>query len=535
MKGAEKFKGILFSSPSPNHSLITIFAIGLVFGFFCSTIGIMDFHKNFLISSLGFSLIFILPAVFYGGLTSYLIRYYYRRRALLLALLNEVLVFIGLLFFKFFEPMLLFFLGFAYSINVLSIAGISNRKGPTPLLFPLLYFIPILSGLYLGNVFILTIFKVTAFFGIGVASLSLVYFVDYLFQMNLQVSASQLFTYFLNEKPKNLGFGTEKNVLLQGLKFKTGKETYILSLPWLHPGPSRQLGGGSLSYSLIKNLNEKGNKGYFWHVPSSHEEDPCDPRIFEKIIEKPQFENSAFEGKATKLLKRDNDSFEIYGQRFGDIYLIFSNVEKIDDFEISIFQKIREQTGKKIVFVDMHHHEPPETGKILLKNEKLTDELSRTVLDLLKDLENEGQFEVKIGMEVSRDNKFMVLVEELNNERYLLITMDRNGIPEKLNDELENIKRDNRFDKFLFLTTDTHENFNFLDAKKEIEFPSSELITKALKKTSKAEISLTEHEIENVRVLGKKSYIFETASLFAMYLFPALMLLVFLIFFLIII
>lgn len=538
MKDAAKFKKILFRSPKPRTSIISLILLGFIFAFLSSFFEILIFHPNFLLSFLLSSLFFILPALIYGLFTTYLIENFYKRRAFLLALLNEFFVFVGILFLAYFKPGLLFFLGFAFSINVLAVAGVSSRKGLIPLFYPLIYFIPLLSALQLGKIYSLTTFRIIAFFGVGAGILFSIHLVEYLFRLNVQASALKIFTSFLNEEVSSLGFGHEIDSLVQTLKFKTESEENLISLPWLHPGPLRYIGGGSMSTTLIENLNEgagEGKKGFFWHVPSSHEEDPCDPKTINRIFEKSHSEDPDYKEKATKILSRKNEFMEIFGQRFDDIFLILLNVREVDDYETSIFRSIRENTEKKIVFVDMHHHEPSEEGGILSGEEKRAEILSQEILELVDELEKEKESQIKAGMEVSHDGNFMSLVEEVAEEKYLFLTMDRNGIPKKLKEKLTDIQGGGRFDRTIFLTTDAHRSFEFLDEKEEYQLPPPNLIDKACSNVDKSRVGLLEEELKDVRVLGKESYFFEASVNFILHLFPIILTLVYSLFLLAII
>ncbi len=530
MKDAGKFRKILFNSPKPRNSIVLVILLGFIFGFLLSSLDILVLHSNFLLSFLLSSFFFILPALVYALLTNYFIENFYKRRAFLLSLLNQFFVFVGILLFAYFEPLLLFFLGFAFSINVLSVSGVSGRKGPVPLIYPLVYFTPLISVLHFMEIYSFTAFRSIAFFGVGVGILFSIHLVEYFFRLNVQASALKIFTSFLNEEASSLSSGSEMDALIQTLRFRTENGENVISLPELHPGPLRFMGGGSMSSSLIKSLNEdsgKEKKGYFWHAPSSHEEDPCDPDTINRIFEKSISGEPEYKEKATKILRKENDSVEIYGQRFDDIYLIFLNVRKVDDYDTFIFHNIRQNTGKKIVFVDMHHHEPVEEGGILSGDEEEAEILSREVLELLDDLEEEEEYQMKLGMEVSEDRKFMALVEEVADEKYLFLTMDRNGIPRKLGEKLSDIEKGKRFDKTIFLTTDAHQSSEFLDNREEFQLPPADLIEKASGKMEKSQVGLIEEELEDVKVLGKNSYFFEASVNFVLHLFPILLILVY--------
>lgn len=530
MKDADKFRRIIFKSPQPRNSVFAIVLLGLLFGFVLTEFQVLVFHANSLLSLFLASIFFILPALFYGAVTNYFIENFFRRRAFLLSLLNEILLFVGLIPFAYSGSIFLFILGFTLSTNVLAMAGVSGRKGLVPLLFPLLYFLPPLLTLHFSEIFYLTIFRGVLFFSVGAATLFSIHLLEYYFHLSVEASGLEIFTTFLNEDMSSLPWGIEIEPLVQTLRFKNQNEDYVISMPWLHPGPLRNIGGGSMSSSLIEGLNEGPDekvKGYFWHVPSSHEDDPSDSETVQRVLESSQSGEPTYNEKVTKILKKSGDSFEVYGQRFDDNYLVFLNVEGVDDFETSIFRNIREQTGKKIAFIDMHHHEPIEEGSILLGEEKKAESLSEGIFDLLEDLENEEEYQISAGLEVSDDRDFSALVEEVSDESYLFLTMDRNGLPKKMKKRLKGIREENNFDRTIFMTTDSHKSSKFLEKEKDFNLPPSGLIDRASDRLQKTEMGLLEKKLENVRVLGKNASSFEASVSFALHLFPVFLILVY--------
>lgn len=531
------FKGILFQAPNYKYSILAVLGFSVLFALASTLFGFLGFNEGFLVNWFFSSLFFLIPVLVYGFLTSFVFEFFFKKRAFLLSFFNLVFLFVGLVFVEYFESFFLFSVGFAYSVNILALVGIDGRKGILPFVFPLMYFGFSFLMIHFLSVFILSVFHIAVFLGVGVGSLLLVYLVESIFQSIVPASAVELFSSFFNKEEMSLDFGAEIKTLSQGLFFDKDGEKFVISIPWLHPGPLRGIGGGSLGGSLIESLNEdfgEGVGGYFWHVPSSHEIDPCDPEIGSRVLEECFSEEPDYCEKGTKVLENDDSSFKVFGQKFGGVYLVFLNVEGVDDFDNSIFREIRESTGKKIIFVDMHQLEPSRQGDVLSNGEEKAEKLREEIIKLLEDLDGEKQHGVKIGTEISSDRKTMALVEEVEDEKYLFLTMNRNGIPKNLRKKLEKLET-SEFNKVLFLTTDTHETIKFLEKNNGANPILHNLIEKAVKDLSKVKIGIVENELENVKVLSKKSYNFTTAVNYSVYIFPVLLVSLYLIYLLVII
>lgn len=535
-KDISGFERINFRAPGPKSSIIGIVILGLVFGFLGSFFGVLSFFESFWFSWLsGFSF-FVFPALFYGFFLDFCFDRSEPRRTFLMSLVNMVFLFCGLVFLGVFENFFLFLVGIIFSINVIGFAGINSRIGVLALVVPLVYFGSVFSILHFSTVFIFSVFQIGAFLGLGVGSLLLVYFVEFFFRTIVPVSAVELFSNFLNRERMSLNFGIETDVLVQGLFFESDGERFVVCVPRLHPGPLRGVGGGSLSSDLIDGLNdecEEGVSGYFWHVPSSHQVNPSDPGISDDVLDECFSKDPEYYDKCTKILETDDSQIKIYGQRFGDNYIIFLNIKEADDFKNTIFKKIREETGKKITFVDMHQLQPQKQGGLISSQEPLAGKIQQETLDLLEKLEQAEEYEIKTGVEISEDRKNMALVEEVGDEKYLILGMNRNGLPDPLREELKMFESD--FDKVLSLTTDSHKTTEFLDEYDENDSPSQELVKMAEKNLEPVKIGLVESWLENVKVLGKDAYNFATAINYSVFSFPVLLALLYAVYFFVLI
>lgn len=529
MRRAIKFRKILFHAPTPKRSSVLLFFLGFVYSFLAVALKIF-YYRTTLLSWIISYTVFVLPAIVYAVISNKVVQNFYKRRSFLLSLLNQALLFFGLVLSFLSMKLLLFFVSFSYSINVLSLIGVSGDKGPKNLLYPLIYFAPVLYVLNYYGIFAFGPLRASFFFGLGIAVFLSIYLADYYFRLGISdVSAVKIFSSFLNKELMSIVHGAEINTIHQNLVFNIDGREYEIMLPWLHPGPVRYIGGGSVSTTLIDELNKEG-KGYFWHVPSCHKEDPANPQISDRILDQVS-EEIEYQNKATKLLKKESGSFKVYGQKFGEFYIVFVDAEGTDDFENTIFKRIKEERDEKIVFVDLHNHPPLTNDKILLEDEAGANKLQELIHTLLNDLNRKEKYDLKASFQISEEKKFMVLLEEISDETYLFITLDTNGISNRLKEKLNILARGNEFDETLILTTDAHQSIRFLSEEAKIESDKIEdSVKEALETLKSAEVGISEAELKNIQVLGNDSYHLQTSVNFVIHLFPMFLFFIYILF-----
>jgi len=474
------------------------------------------------------SIFFVLPALIYGKILTLFSDKSNPRRTFLTSAENMTIIFIGLYLSGFSEVIFLLLTGIMFSINVIGFAGINMRTDILPILVPLLYFGPVFSTLHFSESFIFPIYQIIPFLGIGIGSNILVYLNEKIFQTAVPVSPVELFSNFLNKEKMNLDLGVETDILLQRLLFKNGKKL-IFCLPWIHPGPLRNIGGGAITRDIIEGVNEDSEddtQGFFWHVPSFHDVDVCNYSTSQDILDECSLEEPEYLSKSTKILENDDSEFELHGQRIGDNYIIFLKIEGADDYETEIFQEIREKTGEKIAFVDTHQLQPNKQGALISKKEKIADEIQEKCTDFLEKLENAEAFEIEAGFGISEEKDMMTLVEEIGGEKFLIVGMDRNGIPDSLRKDLKKFEDD--YDKVISLTTDSHRTMEFLDSDEGLESPDFELAERAEENLEPVQVGLEESWLENVRVMGKDFHKFYMGVGYSMFYFSAMLVLLYL-------
>ena len=442
------------------------------------------------------------------------------------------MLFIGLFLSVYSEALFLLLLGIIFSVNIIGYSGITTRINVSSILVPLIYFAPVFSILHLSNSFIFSIYQIIPFLGVGIGSVLLVYFNEKVFKTVVPVSAVTLFSNFLNKRRMKLNLSVKTDILFQRLFFKNS-EKLAFCLPWIHPGPLRKVGGGAITRDIIEGINEDSETvdgGYFWHVPSFHNVDLCDPDTSKEILDECFSEEPEYMDKSTKILENDDSEFKLYGQRIGDNYLIFLKIEGADDYETEIFKEIREKTGKKVAFIDTHQLQPRKQGALISKKENIAKKIQEKCIQFLDKLEKAEEYEIEAGFEISEEMDKMALVEKIGGENYLIIGMDRNGIPDTLRESLK--KFDEQLEKTITLTTDSHRTIEFLENDDGSETPDFDLVKSAEENVEPMKIGMEESWLKNIQVIGKDFHKFHTVVGLSVFNFTALLLLIYLAYFL---
>ena len=282
----KKFEKILFRAPEFRKSFVLMVAFSLLFGSILVFTGEVPVFYRPIIDIFIYSfLIFFFPSAMYSVGIRIFFKKFTRDRSFLLGLINEILVFIGILISLGTNRYVVFVIGVLYTVNLFSVSGGEGKKGILPLLTPLIYFAPVFYLLNFFAIFNLTIIHFISIMGLGVAVMLCIYITEYFFHLNIpDMSAVSIVSSLINSDIADIGCGINIDTPLQKLDFKCNGKSFKMVIPWLHPGPIEGFGGGSMSTELIRKLNESG-RGFFWHFPSSHEDDPANPSINDRIYQ----------------------------------------------------------------------------------------------------------------------------------------------------------------------------------------------------------------------------------------------------------
>lgn len=339
-------------------------------------------------------------------------------------------------------------------------------------------------------------FSFGSLFTAAVFLVTLLFIVDYLIKSNTDVSAFELTSGLLQNDRESLDLGVEARPDVQTLKIE-GKETIRLAAPWVHPGPLGGFGGGQLSSNMIDSLNKEG-KGFFMHVPCTHQEDLSDPDDSEKLLE--AVTNPEMHEKASKMIYREYEGIEFYGRRVNGKKIVFMRAEGIDDYDVGVFMGDKDKG--EVLLVDLHNHdihEGPE--KEVQYGTQEADRLKNSFDAFLEELEDLELYDYRAGFDVScSEHALMAMVEEVGDQKILYMGTDTNGVTEDLR-ELRD-KYSAEYDYVLLFSTDTHASvYDLANMKSSDTGEMRSLIEKADSTVDSKSIGFESRKSDPVRLL----------------------------------
>ncbi|AOV94706.1 hypothetical protein AQV86_02155 [Nanohaloarchaea archaeon SG9] len=322
---------------------------------------------------------------------------------------------------------------------------------------------------------------------------------DYLIGSNVaNVSVIQLASGLLQKRQEalDLGFPAEPDV--QTLSIKNKASDLTVSIPWIHPGPLEGFGGGKITTHIIDLINKDEGEGFFFHVPSTHQSDPADPRDTGKIVnamKRP--ENS---GKASKMIKKSFGSTTFYGRAFGDKKIVFLEIENFDDYEIAVFRDLVDL--KKVTVVDLHNDDFNEGDREnMYYGTSVAEKTRKQMREFLEELDSLEQYSYSAGftMEIG-DPSVMSIVEEVDGQRTVLYGIEGNGSSKNLRELREEFREG--FDEVLLFSTDTHSSIHEMATKEQVDKDRiRETVKEASSNTSEASIGLAHGKADRMNLL----------------------------------
>ena len=326
--------------------------------------------------------------------------------------------------------------------------------------------------------------------------LVLFYITEYLLGMNANVSAFELTSGLLRKDREALDIGVESRPWVQTFRVEDGEE-FTAVAPWVHPGPLGGFGGGELSRYLIDDLN-RGEKGFFFHVPCTHRDDLSDPEDVSKISEAVQ--NPETSSEASRLISRSYRGIKLFGRAFGDQKIVFMEMERFDDYDSSIVSSVIDM--QETMVVDLHNHDFHDGPEAVMDYGSVeARKLQEAIQDFIAELDELEQHDYSAGSAVSSNGKsVMALAEEVDGQKVLTFGIDTNGTSEDVKALAASME--SRFDEVLLFSTDTHAsvhelaNYTTQDTDK-----LSDVIDEAASRVETASIGLGAEKAESLKLL----------------------------------
>lgn len=315
------------------------------------------------------------------------------------------------------------------------------------------------------------------------------------------VSVIELVAGLLQKRQEKLDLGYSARPDVQTLEIQNESDKATIAIPWIHPGPIEGFGGGEITTKLIEALNQE-DKGFFFHVPSTHKSDPANPEDYKKILD--VVESPETVSKASKLLKKQYGDVILYGRKLNGkkiIYMDASDLGNYDDYELAVFREIIDP--EETIIIDLHNHERELQGERqeVWYNTETAELLRGYVLDFLEELEDEEVHDYNAGFDVdTKGTQVFSTVEEVDGQKTLLFGIEGNEAGEEMQRLEEEYKQE--FDEVVMFTTDTHRSIHELSQEKQVE-PDRvrETVKKSLENISPAHIGFTSRKAEKMRLL----------------------------------
>lgn len=507
------FKKVIFGIPELRKILAVIVGLGL----FYSAITLLSFSAfadqalSWVIVPFLALFIYIGPAVASGEVLYRVLPDYPRRWGYFLAMSNQAVLFVFSLVLTASDSIVttwnIIWLGLIsvylsnFFVLLLSVGYEHLRKiSLTSLLQPLLILgaFHVFLGRYLQIPISLYLLNFGFLLVMGLLLVIAFVIFDYLIGSNVSnVSVLQLASGLLQKRQEALELGFPATPDVQTLSIKNKGSELTVSAPWIHPGPLEGFGGGKITTHIIDAINDDGD-GFFFHVPSTHQSDPADPRDTGKIVD--AMEKPETGRKASKIVKKEYDNATFYGRVFGDQKIVFIEIEGFDDYEMAVFKDIVDL--EKTTIVDLHNHNPDEGERaIMYYGTSMAEKMREKMKDFLKLLEGLEQHDYSAGFEVDiGDPSVLSLVEEVNGQRTLMYGIEGNGSSQNLRSLRKEFDRD--FDEVLLFSTDTHSSIHEMATKEQVKKSRiRKVVEEAGSKVSEASIGLAHGEADRMKLL----------------------------------
>lgn len=511
------WKKIIFRIPSTRNILAGAFILGILYSIL-TYLGLKAFTSlSFQPSIIPFIAVFlfILPTVVSAELFHLFIPDYPRNWGYFLAFSNQAILFIysiiltgadnflnawNVLWLAVITVYLSNFLVLMLTIGYRYIKRISILSLTQPLMILAAFHLFLGSSLQIPLPTYLTNLGVLIFAGLLLLAAFLV--AEFLIRANVpNVSILGLTSGLLQKRQEALDLGYPTRPTVQTLEIRNNSDKASIAAPWIHPGPLEGFGGGEVTTNIIDSLN-RSDKGFFFHVPSTHKSDPANPKDYKKILD--AIEQPETVSRASKLIKKEYGDVRFYGRKFNGkkiIYMDASDFEDYDDYELSVFREIIDP--EETLLVDLHCHKKELQGEReeVWYNTEAANLLRNYLLDFLDQLEEEKVYDYSAGFDAKAgDDKIFSLIEKVDGQETLLFGIEGNEAGEELRQLRNEYKQE--FDEALVFTTDTHQSIHELSNEKQVKkHKIRETVQKARETLSPANIGFTSTKAERMKLL----------------------------------
>jgi putative membrane protein len=302
---------------------------------------------------------------------------------------------------------------------------------------------------------------------VGLGQILVSAFVELLMGANVsEVRAFEVTSNLVQRESLHLGMGIRKEIPVQTFAVTTGDGRTRVAAPWVHPGVLERIGGAKLTPNVLAGLNGvtdggtsvdadgdgHGDRGFFWHVPSTHRSDSPDPEVHEQVLD--AVGDPETTGKASQLISRTYDGTIFHGRRYGEKRVVFVESEEYADIEAEVFGEVIDP--EQTLVVDRHVRVEDTDRTEIHTDSPEVETLREYLREFLVVLDEQPLGEYRAGDALDIDIEgisLYALVEVVDGQRTACVVADRNERPYALVEAREQLEG---YDEVLLFTTDTH-------------------------------------------------------------------------------
>lgn len=274
--------------------------------------------------------------------------------------------------------------------------------------------------------------------------------------------------------------GKKMDLPISTILFKTmdNRSKAITVVPYIHPGPFRNVGSSNLPSVLIDDLESKfGATTLVFHGPSTHAHNLVRSQECQKVLEKVEKMIEANNNEftlATPFVEAKGSGCQVSCQLFGDfgLLIITSAPEDTEDIKHQTAQQItkaaRELGIEHVAIIDAHNAKSPEMAKEpIASGSEEEKELIRVVKRAISKSLTTKKAQLKIGVARIRpsdgsrqkgigDSGIMAQILEVGGQRAAYILIDGNNMIKGLRERILESLKEVGIEKAEIMTTDTH-------------------------------------------------------------------------------
>ena len=267
--------------------------------------------------------------------------------------------------------------------------------------------------------------------------------------------------------------GEKADTLVGLIAFRAKKKVKSLFvIPYVHPGPFGEVGGGKLTRILMEQL-ENDMKLFIPHGTATHDLNPTNTSsliLIAKEIRK-SLKDIEYHGTASHSARAQKGGAKLIGQRFGNSLFMASTFspEATEDIDFSIGLAAMNQVKPvydNVIYADCHNCHRPGDHAVYSGN-PVVFELLDAVKNLDSRFDKEKGYKIKMGLGIDpmKDYSYIdgvgptglrVAVIETNGQKTAYVIFDANnivaGLREKIIDELKALGAN----EAEVMTTDSH-------------------------------------------------------------------------------